>query len=123
MKIHIGDKVKICKGKDRGKEGEVLRVIQESGKMVIAGVNIRTIHKKPQTGEEKGSIEKKEMPVNSSNVMLIDPSTKKQTRVGYDGDGKNKKRVARKSGAALKNTSKKKKKTDKEEKTQPQTQP
>ena len=108
MKIHIGDKVQVCKGKDRGKEGEVLRVLRSSGKIVIAGVNIRTLHKKPKTGEEKGSIEKQEMPINHSNVMLLDPGGKKRTRVGYTGVGKEKKRIAKGSGTALKNIPKKK---------------
>ena len=59
MKIQAGDKIKVCKGADRGKEGEVLRVLRESGKVVISGINVRTKHKKPRTGEDKGSIEKK----------------------------------------------------------------
>ena len=110
MKIHTGDTVLICKGTDRGKEGAVLRVLRERGKVVVAGVNIRTLHKKPQTGEEKGSIEKKEMPIDCSNVMLIDPSNKQRTRVGYTGSGREKKRIAKRTGTILKNIPKKKSK-------------
>ena len=117
MKIQIGDTVTICKGSDRGKKGSVLRVLRERGRVVVAGVNIRTLHKKPKDGEDKGSIEKKEMPINCSNVMLVDPESKKRTRVGYVGSGKEKKRVAKNSGTALKNVSQKKKKVTKEEKT------
>ena len=117
MKIHIGDKVQVCKGKDRGKEGEVLRILRGSGKVVVAGVNIRTRHIKPKTVDEKGSIKKQEMPINHSNIMVVDPDTKKRTRVGYTGTGKDKKRVTRTSGAVLKNAAKRKKKDDKEEKT------
>ena len=111
MKIHTGDTVIVCKGVDRGKEGTVLRVLREHGRVVVAGVNVRTLHKKPQTGEEKGRIEKKEMPIDCSNVMVLDPSdkNKRRTRVGYTGVGSEKKRIAKRTGAVLKNTPKKKK--------------
>ena len=104
----------VCKGFDRGKEGKVLRVLRECGKVVVASVNVRTIHKKPQAGEEQGSIEKKEMPVDCSNVMLVDPDSKKRTRIGYTGSGREKKRVAKRSGVALKRVSRKKKVTKEE---------
>ena len=116
MKIQSGDNVKVCKGVDQGKEGKVLRVLRESNRVIVSGINIRTIHKKPKTNEEKGSIEKKEMPINCSNIMLIDPESKKQTRVGYTGIGKEKKRVTKKTGTVLKK-SKKKKNTVKEKET------
>ena len=106
----------VCKGVDRGKEGAVLRVLPGSGRVVVAGVNIRTLHRKPQTGEEKGRIEKKEMPIDCSNVMLLDPSDKRRTRVGYTGVGRGKKRVTKRTGATLKNTSKKKKERTTQEK-------
>ena len=112
MKVQNGDKVKVCKGSEKGKEGEVLHVI--NGRVVISGVNIRTLHKKPRTGEDKGSIEKKEMPIDTSNVMIIDPESKKQTRVGYTGIGKEKKRITKKGGAMLKKNTKKRKKETKE---------
>ena len=99
----------ICKGSERGKEGEVVRVLQETGKVVISGINIRTLHKKPKAGEDKGSIEKREMPINLSNIMVLDPKEKKRTRVSYEGKGKDKKRITKKSGTALKKTVKKKK--------------
>ena len=112
MKVQNGDKVKVCKGSEKGKEGEILRVI--NSRVVISGVNIRTLHKKPRTGEERGSIEKKEMPIDASNVMIIDPENKKQTRIGYTGTGKEKKRITKKSGIMLKKNTKKRKKETKE---------
>ena len=108
MKIQVGDTVIVRKGAHRGQEGAVLRVLRDLGKVVVAGVNVRTMHIKPQTGEEKGRIEKKEMPIDCSNVMPLDPSDKKWTRVGYTGIGREKKRVARRTGSVFKNTSKKK---------------
>lgn len=116
MKIHTGDTVLICKGADRGKEGAVLRVLRDLDKVVVAGVNIRTAHIKPQAGEEKGRIEKKEMPIDCSNVMLVDPSDKKRTRVGYAGDGREKKRIAKRTGSVLKNVPKKNKGSSTKEK-------
>ncbi|MCY4577048.1 MAG: 50S ribosomal protein L24 [Candidatus Kaiserbacteria bacterium] len=116
MKVHIGDTVTICKGADRGKEGVVLRVLRESGRVVVAGVNIRTLHKKPRTGDEQGSIEKKEMPIACSNVMVVDPSDKRRTRVGYVGSGREKQRVAKRTGKVLKHTPKKKSTPDTQEK-------
>lgn len=121
MKIQNDDKVKVCKGADKGKQGKVLRILREDNRVVISSVNIRTIHKKPQTGEEKGSIEKKEMPINLSNIMFIDPESKKQTRVGYTGTGKEKKRITKKSGAVLKRSTRKKKKETGETKEAKQT--
>ena len=116
MKIHTGDTVIVSKGVDRGKEGAVLRVLRGRGKVVVAGVNVRTLHRKPQTGEEKGRIEKKEMPIDCSNVMVLDPSDKRRTRVGYTGVGRDKQRVARRSGTILKHTPKKKKEKTSQEK-------
>ena len=116
MKLYIGDNVRVCKGKDRGKEGAILRILRGSGKVVVAGVNIRTLHIKPRTAEEKGSVEKREMPFDHSNVMLIDPGSKQQTRVGYDGSGREKKRVAKSSGSVLKHAPKKQRKTAEEKK-------
>lgn len=108
MKIHTGDKVIICKGSEKGKEGEVVRVLQDVNKVVISGINIRTLHKKPKAGEDRGSIEKKEMPIDLSNVMILDPKEKKRTRISHKGKGKEKNRITKKSGTALKKTVKKK---------------
>ena len=111
MKIRKGDTVAVIKGADRGKIGKVLTALPHEGKVVIDGVNIRVRHRKPRMKGEKGEREKKPMPVEVSNVSLIDPGTQKPTRVGYVGTGKAKERVARKSGMPLKVKAQKKKKT------------
>ena len=110
MKIQVGDQVKVCKGAAKGSAGAVLRIFPDSGRVVVEGVNIRTLHKKPVAGVTSGSIEKKEMPIDCSNVMLLDPSDKQVTRIGYVGSGKKKNRVAVRSGTVMKRSKKKKEK-------------
>ena len=101
MKLRKGDTVIVLKGSDRNKVGEVLRVMRDDGKVVVAGVNIRTIHQKARVQGEKGSVIKREGVIHISNVALVDPKTKKPTRITYTGVGREKQRVARRSGAAL----------------------
>ena len=101
MKVKKGDTVIVLKGSNRGKTGRVLNVRMDDGKVVVQDVNIRTIHKKPRTRGEKGEIIKREAPMALSNVAVVDPKTKKPTRVGYSGKGRDKKRIARRSGSAL----------------------
>jgi large subunit ribosomal protein L24 len=101
MKIKKGDTVQVMSGKDKGKSGVVERVIAEDGKIVIDGVNVRKKHFKVRRSGEKGQIIDIAMPIDASNVMLIDPKTKKPTRVGYKVDGGKKVRVAKKSGSVI----------------------
>jgi large subunit ribosomal protein L24 len=99
MKIQTGDKVKVITGKDKGKEGTVVRVHIKAGSVVVEGVNMTTRHLKA-TKEREGGIIKLEKPINVSNVMLIDGG--KANRIGYKiVDGK-KYRVAKKSGEVIK---------------------
>ncbi|MDE1155011.1 MAG: 50S ribosomal protein L24 [Acidobacteriaceae bacterium] len=100
-KIKRNDQVIVIAGKDKGKQGRVLRVIVEKQRVLVEGVGIVTKHKKsnPQTGEQGGII-KQEAPIHISNVMLLD-SEGKATRVGYNVvDGK-KVRVAKSNGATV----------------------
>lgn len=103
MKIRAGDTVVVISGKDKGKTGQVLRVLHEKNRVVVADVNIRTRHVRggPQ---RPGEIVKYEAALSASNVMVIDPKTKKRSRIGYTIDSaKGKKmRVAKKSGEELK---------------------
>ncbi len=101
MRIRKGDTVTVLKGSDRSRVGEVLRVLHERDAVIVAGVNIRTMHRKPRTQGEKGSIVKKEGPINISNVAILDSKTKKPTRIAYTGTGRDKQRTARKSGTVI----------------------
>jgi len=102
MKIKTGDNVKILVGKDRGKTGKVIQVLKsnKSGQdyVVVESLNIRKKHLRSQRNGEPGQTIELSFPVHLSNVMLVDPNSKKPTRVGYKIEGKDKKRVAKKSG-------------------------
>lgn len=96
MRIKQGDKVVVIAGKDKGKEGKVLKTLRASDKIIVEGVNIAHKHIKPSGGED-GRIAEIERPIHVSNVMLYDEKAKKGTRVGYEiKDGK-KIRVSKKS--------------------------
>ena len=102
MKIVKGDKVVVIAGKDKGKEGIVQAVYPKLNKVVVEGVNVHKKHQKPTQQNPEGSIVEMYVPIDASNVAIVDPKTKKATRVGYavDKDGK-KIRVAKKSGSKL----------------------
>ena len=83
MQIKTGDKVVIISGKDKGKEGVVLSANPSKNKVVVEGVNVVKKHIKPNRANETGGILEVEAPIHASNVMLIDPKTKKRTRIGH----------------------------------------
>lgn len=101
LKIKKGDQVVVISGKDKGKKGEVTRVIPDDSRVVVSGVNQMTKHVKP-TNTSAGGIQKIDAPIHVSNVALADPKTGAATRVGFKtlGDGK-KVRVAKKSGETI----------------------
>ena len=91
-KIKKGDLVQVIsgrkqdKGGDRGKQGKVLEILVEQNRVVVEGVNYVTKHTRvgqTQRGTKTGGIETFEAPIHISNVALVDPSTKKPTRVGH----------------------------------------
>ena len=103
MKLSVkkGDNVLVLTGKDSGKTGEVLAVNAEDGKVVVAGVNIQTHHRKPRTREDKGGIMKAEGAIDVSNVQVVCPVCKKATRVAHNVvEGKNV-RICKKCGVTL----------------------
>lgn len=101
MKIRKGDRVRVLTGKFRGKEGEVMSVDPRNNKVTVDGVNVAKRHQKPTRAMQQGGIIDKVMPIDASNVALID-SDGKPTRVGYqiDDDG-TKTRISRRSGGEL----------------------
>ena len=99
-KLRKGDKVLVLAGKDKSKTGEVIKVMPKSGKAVVSGVNSVVRHTK-QTQNTQGGRISKEMPLDISNLALIDPKNGGPTRVGFKiVDGK-KVRYAKKSGEEL----------------------
>jgi large subunit ribosomal protein L24 len=100
QKIRKGDKVVVLTGKDKGRTGEVLRVMPKDDKALVRGVNqIRRHQKQSQTQE--GGIITKEAPIHLSNIALADPKDGKPTRVGFRVDGDKKVRVAKRSGEVI----------------------
>jgi large subunit ribosomal protein L24 len=100
MRIKKNDTVVVLAGKDKGKQGKVLRSIPSKNKVVVEGLNMQTKHQK-QTRTATSEIKHQEGPIDVSNVMLIDPYTKEPTKVGYEFDGGNKVRVSKKTGKIL----------------------
>jgi large subunit ribosomal protein L24 len=101
FKIKKGDKVVVITGRDKGKTGEVLRVLRAENRVVVQGVNMVKRHTKPGAGQAGGIVEQ-EAALHLSNVAHIDPKSSKPTRVGYKilGDGR-KVRYAKRSGEVL----------------------
>lgn len=100
MKIKKNDLVIVIAGKDKGKTGKVLQAMPKEDQVLIEGVNLATRHVKARQNVP-GGILKTEKPVHVSNVMLIDPQSKKPTRVGYKFEGTKKVRFAKVSGETL----------------------
>lgn len=96
MKIHKGDKVKIIKGKDRGKDGVVEKAIIKHNQVLIAGINLFKRHTKPRAEGQKGQIVEMARPITIANVALICPKCKLPTRVGYQINNKEKVRICKK---------------------------
>ncbi|MFA5603918.1 MAG: 50S ribosomal protein L24 [Bacilli bacterium] len=101
MNFKTGDKVVVIAGKDRGKEGKITKILRDENKVVVENVNIIKKHKKSD-GQTPGSIIEMEAPIHASNVMILDPKTKKRTRIGHTIDKNNKKtRISKKSNESI----------------------
>lgn len=99
-KIKKGDKVIVLSGRDRGAEGEVLKVDPKAERVTVSGVNIIKRHTKPSQASAGGIITR-EAPIHVSNVAIADPKDGKPTRVGFEvRDGK-KVRIAKRSGEVI----------------------
>lgn len=92
MKLKVGDKVRVIAGSSKGKEGKIIKTLRKEDRVIVEGVNIVKKHKKGN-GQETGGILEIEAPIHVSNVMLIDPKTKKNTRIGYTIDEKTNKKI------------------------------
>jgi large subunit ribosomal protein L24 len=101
FKIRKGDRVVVITGRDKGKTGEVLRVLPKQSRVLVQGVNVVKRHQRPSQTNSGGIVEK-ESSIHISNVAHIDPKTDRPTRVGIRvGDGGRKLRVARRSNETI----------------------
>jgi large subunit ribosomal protein L24 len=101
LKIKSGDTVKVIAGDHKGSEGKVLKVDREKNKAIVEGINMVSKHTKPSAKNPQGGIVKKEAPIHISNIALIDPKSKKATRVGIKVEGDKKVRFSKKSNQVL----------------------
>jgi large subunit ribosomal protein L24 len=102
MRITKGDTVRVMRGDDKGKTGEVIKVFPKTGRLTVKGINIVKRHRKARKAEEQSGIIELEAPIHASNVMLLDPKKDTATRVRMriDEDG-TKERISVKSGEAI----------------------
>ncbi len=100
MKLKKGDRVRVLSGKDRGKEGEVMRALPSRDAVIVDGVNTAKKHQRAQRLTMQAGIIDKDMPVPAANVAIL-CSTCGPTRIGYRVDGNHKIRVCRKCGGEL----------------------
>ncbi len=100
-KIKKGDKVIVLAGKDKGRTGEVVKMVTDTNRVVVSGINMVKRHTRP-TQYDPGGIKEMEAPLHISNLAVADPKTGKATRVGFKTlkDGK-KVRFAKKSGEVI----------------------
>jgi large subunit ribosomal protein L24 len=104
-KLHVkkGDTVMVITGESKGQKGRVLEVNMEKNRALVEGVNLVSKHTKPNAKSPQGGIVKKEAPVHISNLMLVDPTTGKPTRIGRRLNEKEKLvRYSKKSGEEIK---------------------
>lgn len=101
FKIKKGDEVIVITGKNKGKKGQVLKILPKENRAVVSGINVVKKHTKPSKVSEGGIIQK-ELPIHISNIAHIDPKTGVPTKVGFKilADG-SKVRVAKKSGEII----------------------
>jgi len=102
MSLRRGDRVRVLRGNEAGKEGTILRVDREKLRVVIEGVNLRKRHRKPSAVDPEGGIISFEAPLHASNVMLLDPATGSPTRIrNQRKEGAGAERIAVKSGRTI----------------------
>jgi len=100
-KVKKGDRVVVLSGKDKGKQGEVTKVMPAEERVIVSGVNIVTRHQKPSQFDQ-GGLKRFEAPIHVSNVAHVDPKDGKPTRVGFRTDDLGRKvRFSKRSGEAI----------------------
>jgi large subunit ribosomal protein L24 len=100
MHVKVGDTVKVLRGKDRGSQGKVLKVLPKAGEVLVENVNVVTKAVKPTEENRQGGFAKFEAPIHASKVMLVD-SEGKATRVAHKVVNGKKVRVSKKSGVTI----------------------
>ncbi len=102
MKLRKDDKVVVLAGKDKGREGAILKVIPATASVIVEGMNIAKKHVKPGGKNPRGGIIELTRPMRAGKVALICPNCRKPTRIGYDMKGDTKERICRKCQKVVK---------------------
>ena len=97
MKLKIGDNIIVIAGKDKGKKGKITRVLSSVNKVIVESLNMVKKHQRPRKSGEKGSMINMAMPMNASNVQIVDPKSGKGTRLGKKKVNDKWVRIAKKS--------------------------
>ena len=101
MNFKVGDEVVVIAGSNKGKTGKIIKTLRIENKVIVEGVNVVKKHTR-ETANSTGGIIEMEAPINASNVMIVDPKTKKRTRIGHTTNKNGKKiRITKKSNAEL----------------------
>jgi large subunit ribosomal protein L24 len=100
-KIKKDDRVVVLAGKDKGRQGQVVRVFPAESRVLVSGINMIKRHTRPSQGDPQGGIKNREAALHISNVALVDPKTGEPTRVGFRVENGKKVRVAKKSGEVV----------------------
>ena len=101
MNFKVGDEVVVIAGSNKGKTGKIIKTLRSENKVIVEGVNVVKKHTRESANSTGGIIEV-EAPINASNVMIVDPKTKKRTRIGHTTNKNGKKiRITKKSNAEL----------------------
>ena len=100
-KIKKGDRVIVLAGKDRGRQGQVIKVLPKEDRLVVSGINMVKRHTRPTQADPQGGIKNKEAALHISNVAFVDPKSGEPTRVGFRIEDGKKVRVAKKSGEVI----------------------
>ncbi len=95
QRIQQGDLVQVISGKEKGKKGHILKIVGNKQRVVIKGFMMHKRHLKPSQQNPKGSIIEREGSIHISNVMLVDPSSDRPTRVSYGSDAQGKVRLGK----------------------------
>jgi large subunit ribosomal protein L24 len=105
MQVRSGDTVLVIAGRERGKTGQISRVVVKDERVVVGGVNLVKRHLKARPGVVQAGIVEKEAPLHASNVMLLCPSCNQPTRIGHrisgEGPDARKERVCKRCGEAI----------------------
>ena len=101
MHVKTGDKVKVITGKDKGKEGGILKTLPKKERVIVEGINIAKKHKKASQANATGGIIEEEAAIHVSNVMLIDAKTGEPTKVSYKVEDGKKVRVSKTTGEII----------------------